>query len=612
MENKIIENDDDNKIEKKKIFGKNDKNTSFKKVNYFKCEKCTDYITLKINPYNFSCSYECDNGDMKEDIFFSTINQILSLFKYEDQLEKTCINCNTNLKQNSINSEIGGLEYFAYCKLCKIHLCPLCIGNHLNLKRKKHDIVFLGNITPSDEDIEEVKKSLDERIIINNKILEKIEKIKNKFIFICNRVKQILQDEITLTSKFINNFQKEFQNYHYLMNFHNINEYISKIQNEKLNNFYNETEFSKQIDYLIEISKDINIKGKKMEEEKIYKSIKKIEKYEKFGENPFGELKFTIYNGVEFCRKDYNFILVYDNYLRFFHLLKNNNIYLDYEYTFKYNINSFLLSKNEEELFISENNLIYIFSYDKVENKFIKPKGDEETSNSILSYQNGKKFSKLFQLDNGTLISVSDDGKLFIWFKNEENSINFTKKKYFVGKIIPSMWGSYEFLQVNNYYFVILMRDCNLRFYDCEEVNEIKAIKIKYGDYLREKYNHIVKINKDYLIVGVKCIYILISIKTMEIVYYYTLTNVKNIISIHKYDYDNFVLFIGKPNDEENAIYQFRFDEKEKELVEISHFNNQIQKCGDCKYSLLNNNIIIRYYYYYHSSTTYKIIEMFV
>ena len=179
-----------------------------------------------------------------------------------------------------------------------------------------------------------------------------------------------------------------------------------------------------------------------------------------------------------------------------------------------------------------------------------------------------------------------------------------------MSKVIPSLWGCYEFLQVNDYYFVTLMRDCTLKFYDCDKINEIKTIKIKYGDYLREKFNHIVKINIDYLIVGVKCIYILISIKTMEIVYYYTLP-IKNIISIHKYDYDNFILFIGKPSDDENVIYQYRFDEKEKELVEISHFRNQIEKYGDCRYNLLNNNMIIRYYYYY-SSTSNKKFELFV
>ena len=177
--------------------------------------------------------------------------------------------------------------------------------------------------------------------------------------------------------------------------------------------------------------------------------------------------------------------------------------------------------------------------------------------------------------------------------------------------MVPSLWGCYELLQVNEYYFVALFRDCTLKFYDCEEINEIKTIKIKYGEYLRDKFNHIVKINKDYLIVGVKNFYVLISIRTMEIVYYYTFPNFKNIISIHKYDYNNFVLIIGKPSDDENVIYQFRFDEEEKELVEISNFKNQIEKYGDCRYNLINNNMIVRYYYYYSSSSNRK-FELFV
>ena len=585
----------------------NIKSSPTENFNYFKCLKCTDYITLNINPHNFSASYECDNGDVEEDIYFSAINQFISQFKYEDHFERICINCNSNNKTNS--EQNNGLEYFAYCKLCKKHLCPLCIGNHLKNKKKKHDIVFLGNIIPTDEEIEEAKKNVEERVILNNKIIDKIEKIKNKIIFIANRMKQILNEEIIFISKFINNFQKEFQNYHYLTNFHNINEYISKVQNKKLYNFYNEKEFSKQIISLLNISKDIDIKRKKMEEEKIFNSIKKIGDFDKFCENPFGDFKFTTFTGIEYCKKDNNFILAYDNNLKFYHLLKNKNIYLDYEYSFKTSINSFILSKNEEELFISENTLIYIFNYDKEENKYIKPE-DEENSPDILSFNGSKKFSKLYQLSNGILISISDDSKLYVWVKNEENTTKIKNNKYFVSKVIPSLWGCYEILQVNDDYFVTLMRDCTLKFYDCNEINEIKTIKIKYGDYLREKFNHIVKINKDYLIIGVKSIYILISIKTMEIVYYYTLP-IKNTISIHKYDYDNFVLFIGKPTDDENVIYQFRFDEKEKELVEISHFRNQIEKYGDCRYNLLNNNMIIRYYYYY-SSTSNKKFELFV
>ena len=602
MENIIIEKESSKKPEiiKKK------KKPSSRQFNYFKCLKCTDYISLNINPHNFSVSYECDNGDIEEDLYFSAINQFISQNKYEEHIEKNCANC--SLTNN--NCESQGLEYFAYCKMCKIHLCPLCIGNHLKKKTKKHEIIFLGNIIPTEEEIEEANENLKKREMITNKIIEKIDNLQKKLISITNRIKQILKEEMIFTSKFINNFDSKFQNYHYLTSFHIISNYISKLQNEKLFNFYNETDFLKQIDTLINISKDIDIKSKKLKEEKIFNSIKKIGDFERFCENPFGEFKFTTFTGLNFCKRDNNFILAYDNCLKFFHLLRNKNIYLDYEYSFKTNINNILLSNNEEELFVAESSYIYIFIYNKKENKYIKPEGDEDNSNNILSYKGSKKFSRIVQLTNGILITISDDAKFYIWVKNEENSSKLKNKKYFVVKVIPSLWGCYEFLQVNEFYFVTLMRDCSLKFFDCEEINEIKTIKIKYGDYLREKFNHIVKINKNYLIVGVKSIYVLISIKTMEIVYYYNFTNLKNIISIHKYDYDNFVLFIGKPNEDENTIYQFKFDDEIKELVEISHFTNKIEKYGDCRYSLINNNMIIRYYYYY-ASTTNKKFELF-
>ena len=83
----------------------------------------------------------------------------------------------------------NGLEFFAYCKKCKMHFCPFCIGNHLKISQNKHDIVFLGNITPSQEDISEAKINLSERVTLTNKIIEKIEKAKNRFCFIANNLK---------------------------------------------------------------------------------------------------------------------------------------------------------------------------------------------------------------------------------------------------------------------------------------------------------------------------------------------------------------------------------------------------------------------------------------
>ena len=214
-----------------------------------------------------------------------------------------------------------------------------------------------------------------------------------------------------------------------------------------------------------------------------------------------------------------------------------------------------------------------------------------------------------------TLITISDDGKLGVWKRNDEDDINKIKIKnnekiYNNVKVISSLWSCYEFLEVNETYFIALMRDCNLKFYDCDEVNEIKTLKIKYGDYLREKFNHMVKINNDYVIIGVKNMYVLLSIKFMEIIQYFVLPNIRTVISLYKYDFDNMVLFIGKAADDENVFYQYRFDEEEKILKEISHFENSIEKYGDYRFNFLNNNMIISFYYYYSSSTNKK-FELF-
>ena len=119
-----------------------------------------------------------------------------------------------------------------------------------------------------------------------------------------------------------------------------------------------------------------------------------------------------------------------------------------------------------------------------------------------------------------------------------------------------------------------------------------------------------VKINNDYVIIGVKNMYVLLSIKFMEIIQYFVLPNIRTVISLYKYDFDNMVLFIGKAADDENVFYQYRFDEEEKILKEISHFENSIEKYGDYRFNFLNNNMIISFYYYYSSSTNKK-FELF-
>ena len=580
---------------------KNEK--KIQKINYFNCHKCKNFISLEINPHNFSVSYDCEKDNKREDIYFSSINQFLSANATEDELDKLCNNCNKS----------KGLDYFAYCKGCKIHLCPFCVGNHLKTQKKnqKHDIVFLGNMTPSEEEILEMKKNLNERVTLINKLIEKIERVKDRFCLLSDNLIHILKEEIKFTSNFVGNFSLKFPNYQYLTNYHTIKEYISSIKNKKLNEFEKENEFNKQINLLMEISDDISITKKQLEQKIKLSETKKLCDYQRISENPFGELKYTSFTSVDFCKRDNNFIFSYDSILKFYHLLKNNTIYLDYEYNFKTTINAFILTKNEEELIISENGYIYILPYDETEKKFIMQKNKE--NNKYIIFNGGRKINYLYLLSDYTLITLSDDGKMGVWKRNFREEIpnkKSSEKIYELVKVIASLWSCYELLQVNNQYFIGLMRDCNLKFFDCDEVNEIKTVKIKFGDYIREKFKHMVKINNEYVIIGVKNIYALLSIKYMEIVQYFVLPNIKNIISIFKYDFDNMVLFVAKAADEENIFYQYKFDEEDKILKEVSHFENKAEKYGDYRFYFVNYNMIISQYYYYSAGANKK-FELF-
>ena len=46
-----------------------------------------------------------------------------------------------------------------------------------------------------------------------------------------------------------------------------------------------------------------------MKEKQKFESVKKLSDYQKICENPFGELKYSSFTHVDFCKRDNNFIL---------------------------------------------------------------------------------------------------------------------------------------------------------------------------------------------------------------------------------------------------------------------------------------------------------------
>ena len=577
------------------------------KLNYFVCKKCSELTSLTVNPYNFSVSSECDIGDKYTDIFFSTLNQLFSHKKKLSELNTKCQYCSSIYKDNP-NNNILLLDQFAYCTSCKNHLCPLCIGPHLKSEKKfhRHNIIFLGDITPSTKDIENSLELLLKKKKINNDLIEKLNNIKNKINTICLRLIKILKEETKFAENYITNFNRDFQNFHYLSNFNKIKEYITNFQNETLEQFHNCNDIKKQIQILFEINEQINKTSKQNKDDITFRKNKKIGEFNNFNDNPFGDLKFTSFINIEFLQRDDSFILGVDNSIKFFRLLRNNSLVLDYEITFKINMLDFILSKDQDEIFVSESSTLHILTYDEKGKKFIF------NSENDLQFEKFRKINKIFQFNNGNLITYTDDSKLQIWFKNNDNISNRNKQNYYIIKILQSFWGCGDILEIDDMSFVVMMKESILKFFDRIEYNEIKSLKIENRGYLSNRNNHIVKINDNYLIAVFRNLYALISIKTKEIVQKYVLDNMDTILSIDKYeDYNNFVIFMGKGADDKINFVQYKFDEYNLELTEYSNFKNMVSKYGDIRCKLLNNKIIFRYYFSY-SGVPNKKIELFL
>ena len=132
----------------------------------------------------------------KEFIKFKCINNkheiLIGINEYLEKMKKY-----NNIKINNDKCNIHNNKYISYCFDCNIHLCKECLKNREHINHYKNYII---EINPNEEELDKLKKMINENaIIINNLIKEednKKKELKLKLEKYINNINKLKEEKI--------------------------------------------------------------------------------------------------------------------------------------------------------------------------------------------------------------------------------------------------------------------------------------------------------------------------------------------------------------------------------------------------------------------------------
>ena len=175
------------------------------KIFYFVCKQCGKPAKILINNTTLKMDLICENGENNgHDLKNIPFNEIFDNLKTEDKNISKCQKCSLIIENIdsyecktcskiycpkcfiedvNLNSHKDfefknkkcpehNINYTEYCKDCNENICLYCIKN--SEKHKNHKYENYIEIMPSNSDISEMNKNIEEREKFNNDLIEKI------------------------------------------------------------------------------------------------------------------------------------------------------------------------------------------------------------------------------------------------------------------------------------------------------------------------------------------------------------------------------------------------------------------------------------------------------
>ena len=325
---------------KTKINKLHENKTAFNKNNFFSCPRCDERILITLNPINFSLSYNCENNheerNLDYNIFYQNryingnskkVCQQCKKEKLNNNKTIYCTFCNMKLcgtcivnHKNIYKHNNFGLSYNSvkkcllhdidislYCKTCNKNLCSFCVKkNKEENEHFNHEIINFSDLIPGENEIKNNESRLQQKIIKNNSIINKLKKWKEEMCSLIDETIDKLNKDKLINKVLIQNFNWKYLDY---INYKNYEMAIKKLEimNEELEKFYNSKMFIEQTNainnYLFGKSyKNIELENNIINEIK-EKEIK-IEK--KINYEIKNEIKFNIIKNINKNNKNEN------------------------------------------------------------------------------------------------------------------------------------------------------------------------------------------------------------------------------------------------------------------------------------------------------------------
>ena len=264
------------------------------KIFYFVCKECKKPALVTIDIKTMKMNLCCDNGKNKEhDIINIPFREIFNNLEIKEKNIAKCQNCSLIIENidsyecktcskiycpscfiEDINKNSHkdfefknkkcpehNVSLIEYCKDCNENICIFCIKNAD--KHKNHKYESYVEIMPSNSDISDMNKNIEEREKFNNDLIDKINLWKKEVENMVDKLVSNLKEENKFLEKFFKYYNNNFINHTYFENFKYIKDYLKEKSNEDIKKFLNNNNFYDKTQNLLQIFKNIKNKDEK-------------------------------------------------------------------------------------------------------------------------------------------------------------------------------------------------------------------------------------------------------------------------------------------------------------------------------------------------------------
>lgn len=492
-------------------------NDDNKELNKLRCPYCKLNCVFKIDHNNYTIVSDCCNNHH----FNSNILEFTKLSsKQQDELIKCsnkgcnnknlnemyycscnkilCSNCIKNHNEKNKHISIKYIEkdykcccsenynkFFFFCKTCKKNICQNCREEHSS---KRHEIFSFLTEKLKSKEKEEIFEKFKNQKLLYEKILKKIDEMLEKTTKKINLLKKTIECYFKINEKIISQYDLKKLNYEMIMNIKNINLNFDR----KFDDFLRYDDFKNSLFILVELLEYQDNKEKIMEKKLNINNNNKTEYNFCFNKaiKSF-ELKEKI---ISFCELTKKNLLAFGGVNGKVSLFENqgfNKCNLSINYNNKkavkclYELNNGLLVTSTDDSF-----KIYDIIIDKKNITKIKKL---QKFNYTQNNNKNKSENKIIELINGQLLTI--DGYNIIVFQKSliDNLYEKTSNINIKEKI-------FELFEINQNQFIVYTKNNCIKIFNSENHELVSDKNLSQDDNNNLNIISVQKLNENIII----------------------------------------------------------------------------------------------------------------